>query len=382
MASAAALVQKSNASLGFLYSTSKFQIRSTGEPKESLTPVKNQQQCGFLLGLLHNWLSGRSTQEEDRPISSLSEQNLVDVLDQRNVFGKVYDEREEIHRRMIWEQKVSDVIRHNLYYDLGLHSYRKGINEYSDLEHDEFVRTFNGFRRHLGQKSNASSWVPVFNVQIPDQVDWRTKGLVTPVKNQQQCGSCWAFSTTGSLEGQHKKKTGQLVSLSEQNLVDCSGPEGNQGCEGGLMDQAFQYIKDNKGIDTEDSYPYTAEDGTCHFKKSSVGATVTGYVDIPTGDEEALKQAVATVGPISVAIDASQDSFQTYQDGIYDEPQCSSDLLDHGVLVVGYGTEDGSDYWLVKNSWGTSWGINGYIKMSRNKNNQCGIATQASYPLV
>ncbi|XP_055946895.1 procathepsin L-like [Argiope bruennichi] len=300
----------------------------------------------------------------------------------KKVFGKVYDEREEIHRRMIWEKKVSDVIRHNLYYDLGLHSYRKGINEYSDLEHDEFVRTFNGFRRHLGQKSNASSWVPAFNVQIPDQVDWRTKGLVTPVKNQQQCGSCWAFSTTGSLEGQHKKKTGQLVSLSEQNLVDCSGPEGNQGCEGGLMDQAFQYIKDNKGIDTEDSYPYTAEDGTCHFKKSSVGATVTGYVDIPTGDEEALKQAVATVGPISVAIDASQDSFQTYQDGIYDEPECSSDLLDHGVLAVGYGTEDGSDYWLVKNSWGTSWGINGYIKMSRNKNNQCGIATQASYPLV
>ncbi|XP_055946898.1 procathepsin L-like [Argiope bruennichi] len=300
----------------------------------------------------------------------------------KKVFGKNYNEREEVTRRQIWERRLADIVRHNLRYDLGLHSFRKGLNEYSDLEHDEFVKTFNGYRRQPGHKSNGTTWVPAFNANIPDQVDWRDKGLVTPVKNQQQCGSCWAFSTTGSLEGQHKKKTGQLVSLSEQNLVDCSEPEGNQGCEGGLMDQAFQYIKDNKGIDTEDSYPYTAEDGTCHFKRSAVGATVTGYVDIPTGDEEALKKEVATVGPISVAIDASHDSFQTYQDGVYDESECSSEQLDHGVLVVGYGTEDGSDYWLVKNSWGTTWGIKGYIKMARNKDNQCGIATQASYPLV
>ncbi|GFS28309.1 cathepsin L [Nephila pilipes] len=297
-------------------------------------------------------------------------------------FGKFYIGKEEVARRLIWEQRVADVVRHNLRYDMGLHSYRKGINEYSDLEHNEFVRIFNGYKGQANFKSNARSWVPLSCVEIPDKVDWRDKGLVTPVKNQQQCGSCWAFSTTGSVEGQHKKKTGDLVSLSEQNLVDCSGPEGNQGCEGGLMDQGFNYIKENKGIDTEASYPYTAQDGTCHFKKSDIGATVTGYVDIPTGDEEALKQAVATIGPISVAIDASHESFQTYQDGIYDEPECSTDELDHGVLAVGYGTEDGSDYWLVKNSWGTTWGTKGYIKMTRNKGNQCGIATQASYPLV
>jgi len=249
------------------------------------------------------------------------------------------------------------------------------------LSIDEFVKQMNGYR---GVKVNKPTkpFGRIADYKLPTTVDWRNKGIVTAVKNQEQCGSCWAFSTTGSLEGQHALKTGKLVSLSEQNLVDCSGPEGNMGCEGGLMDQGFEYIKENGGIDTESSYPYTAQDGTCHYKKASSGATCKGFVDIPTGDEKALQQAVATVGPVSVAIDASQESFQLYSGGIYSEPQCSSEQLDHGVLAVGYGTEDGQDYWLVKNSWDTTWGDKGYIKMSRNQNNQCGIATQASYPLV
>lgn len=150
------------------------------------------------------------------------------------------------------------------------------------------------------------------------------------------------------------------------------------------MDNAFRYIKDNHGIDTEATYPYRAEDEKCQYKPKNSGATDRGFVDIDSGYEDKLKAAVATVGPIAVAIDASHESFQLYSDGVYDEPECSSEDLDHGVLIVGYGTDEasGQDYWLVKNSWGDSWGDKGYIKMARNKNNQCGIATKASYPLV
>nr|ALI16261.1 cathepsin L [Cerebratulus lacteus] len=294
---------------------------------------------------------------------------------------KTYETKTETLRKAVFMNNLRYIQKHNAEADMGKHTFWLGVNEYSDWTSLEFAKYANGYRMALNRTS-GSTYLPASNVKAPDTVDWRSKGYVTPVKNQGQCGSCWAFSTTGSLEGQHYRKYQKLPSLSEQQLVDCSGAYGNNGCQGGLMDNAFKYIKANQGLDTEQCYPYEAQNDRCRFQKSCVAATVTGFVDVQRGSEDALKSAVSEVGPVSVAIDAGHPSFQGYRSGVYNEPRCSQTALDHGVLVVGYGSENGQDYWLVKNSWGPSWGINGYIKMSRNRNNQCGIATQASYPLV
>ena len=296
---------------------------------------------------------------------------------------------EEKFRMKIYMDNKHKIAKHNGNYEMKKVSYKMKMNKYGDMLHHEFVNAVNGFNKSINARLRSqrqpvgAAYVEPANVQVPDAVDWREQGAVTEIKDQGHCGSCWAFSAIGALEGQHFRRKGVLISLSEQNLIDCSGKYGNNGCNGGLMDQAFQYIKDNKGVDTEITYPYEAEDDKCRYTARNSGASDVGYVDIPENDEEKLKLAVATVGPVSVAIDASRQSFQFYSEGVYDEPECSAEVLDHGVLVVGYGTDENElDYWLVKNSWGPKWGDNGYVKMSRNKENQCGIATTASYPLV
>lgn len=291
------------------------------------------------------------------------------------------DDVELATRRAIFEANLKVIESHNAEADAGAHSFHMGVTSLSDLTHEEYRSMYTS--PMPVHKREGTQYLNVM-APVPDQVDWRTKGFVTPIKNQGQCGSCWAFSTVGSIEGLHKRMTDNLVSLSEQNLVDCAGGiYGNHACNGGLMDNAFRYVE-KKGIDTEDAYPYESgtskHAGSCRWSIKEVGARIGGYSDIAHGNEASLKNACATQGPISVAIDASHASFQQYRSGVYHEPHCSSRSLDHGVLVVGYGTENGEDYWLVKNSWGTSWGEEGYIKMARNADNACGIASQASFP--
>uniref|UniRef100_A0A1B6GNK1 Cathepsin L n=1 Tax=Cuerna arida TaxID=1464854 RepID=A0A1B6GNK1_9HEMI len=291
---------------------------------------------------------------------------------------------EENKREAIFLNKLRYVREHNEKFKQGKVSFEVEINAFSDLDIEEFSAMMNGYKLPKGYKRTGDVFNASDYARLPGNVDWRKKGAVTKVKNQGRCGSCYTFSATGSLEGQHYLKSKKLVSLSEQNLVDCSKKEGNDGCNGGFTDYAFRYIQNNHGIDTEASYPYEALDNkTCRYNPKNKGATVNGFVDIPSGSEKALQQAVAKIGPISVGIDAEHYSFKHYHGGVYKEPACSKTNLNHAVLVVGYGSiKNEGDYWLVKNSWGTNWGMNGYILMARNDNNMCGIATMANYPKV
>merc|ERR1719316_1849269 len=252
------------------------------------------------------------------------------------------------------------------------HSWTMAMNEHGHLTWEEFRPNFNlgtpmpknafpaGDKVHAGEGMTA-----------PSSVDWTTKGAVTPVKNQGQCGSCWSFSTTGALEGAWEIATGKLVSLSEQQFVDCDKVD--SGCNGGLMDNGFKFAE-GTAIATEDSYAYTAKDGSCKssFTTGIPQGGVTGYKDV-SNSASALQSALQNVGPVSVAIEADQSVFQMYTSGTITSG-CGSNL-DHGVLAVGY---DGSSI-KVKNSWGSSWGMNGYVNIDAS---QCGITTSASYPTV
>jgi len=364
-------------------------------------------------------------------------ENLWDAFKTR--FAKNFSSlANEETRRQIFMRALAVIQSHNIEASLGLQSFTLALNEFADWSKQEYAKYLTGYRPHrkyhpttpgttpadsespdqpddsdasVKPENEDSSTSPVSDIEeaelefirrelrklpyrrrarrfvtstdpttsLPAEVDWTKAGWVTPVKNQGKCGSCWSFSATGALEGQNFNKTKVLVSLSEQNLIDCS--TANYGCNGGVTDYAFQYVEGNNGIDTEAAYPYTGQQGSCHYSAANSAASCSGFVDLPSGDEQALQRAVATIGPISVAIDASFFLFQMYHSGIYWNPFCSSTKLDHAVLVVGYGNYNGRPYWLVKNSWGTGWGQQGYVMMARNHGNMCGIATSASYPV-
>lgn len=301
-----------------------------------------------------------------------------------NKHGKLYGaDEEEMLRFDVFKSNLDFVVQHNEEASAGFHSFTLGMNQFADMTNKEYRQMMLGL--NSGRTTGfATSTFKANGAMLPDSVDHRDNGIVTPVKNQGSCGSCWAFSAVAAMEGAHAQATGNLVSMSEQQLVDCV-LDGADTCSlGGEMHDGYLDVIKRGGIDSEDSYSYKGKSGGgCKYDPANSVATFSGYTNITMGDEAALQEASAG-HVISVAIDASSIWFQLYSKGVYDHAKCKTayDELDHGVTVVGYGAEDGKDYWLVKNSWGGSWGEKGYIKMARNANNQCGIATDATFPQV
>ena len=312
----------------------------------------------------------------------------------KNQYKKEYrNNNEEKKRQSIYQTNLNVIQQHNQLADSGFVSFRLATNEFADLTDAEYAALLTGLITPTSTLSTTTYTVNnnkkyrnkrAATTTIPPSINWNKTGAVTEVIDQGSCGACWAFSATAALEAQYFKKTGKLVKLSEQNLIDCSRPQGNKGCSGGWMGYAFQYIISNRGINSNASYPYTMNNSLCQYNPAWVAATQSGMINIASGNEAALKQAVAQIGPVSVGIDGSLFSFRFYSSGVFSNSSCSKTNLNHAVTVVGYDSDpvSGLDYYIIKNSWGTSWGMKGFGYIARNKNNMCGIATAAVYPKI
>ncbi|RYR21312.1 hypothetical protein Ahy_B03g066603 [Arachis hypogaea] len=303
-------------------------------------------------------------------------------------YGKVYKDGEEKERRFqIFKNNVEFIESFNV---AGDKSFKLSVNRFADLSVEEFKASLNGLPKssHWPGTTMESKTTPFRHenvTDIPETVDWRKRGVVTPIKDQGTCGSWWAFSSVAAVEGIHKISTGKLVPLSVQELVDCVRGD-SEGCYGGYMEDAYTFIAKNGGISSESDYPYKEVEKPCKANEKETihnVAKIKGFEKVPSNNEKALLKAVAKQ-PVSVYLQASGYYFQFYSSGIF-TGICETEP-NHTATVVGYGKDkDGTKYWIVKNSWGTNWGEKGYIRMKREihaKEGLCGIANNATYPII
>ncbi|XP_057503110.1 actinidain-like [Actinidia eriantha] len=293
-------------------------------------------------------------------------------------YGKSYNALGEKERRFeIFKDNLRFVDEHNA--DVN-RSYKVGLNQFSDLTLEEYSSIYLGTKFDMRMTNVSDRYEPRVGDQLPNSIDWRKKGAVLGVKNQGNCGSCWTFAPIAAVEAINQIVTGNLISLSEQQIVDCQRKSSNKGCKGGSRAGAYQFIIDNGGINTEANYPYKAQDGECDEQKNQKYVTIDRYENVPRKNEKALQKAVSNQ-LVSVGIASNSSEFKAYKSGIFTGP-CGA-KIDHAVTIVGYGTEGGMDYWIVRNSWGSNWGENGYVRMQRNVGNAgtCFIATSPNYPV-
>jgi cathepsin L len=306
--------------------------------------------------------------------------------------NRTYSTRDEYTRRLsAFRANVDAIATHNAN---AAASFKMAINEFGDLTNAEYRARFDGMRAALAKHQMSRRAAEVRRRMLGvanghddksadllgvESLDWREKGIVAPIQSEGQCGACYTLAALDSVNAAWALKTSLLVVASNQQILDCSGPEGNQGCNGGFPDQVFQYIVDNKGICQDPDYSWRAVQGNCMANNCTRVMTITGFKDLPVGDETALFAAAGKT-VVSIAIDASAQSFQFYKSGVFDDPQCPTQL-EHTMAVVGYGSDSGKPYWIMRNVWGGAWGEQGYVRMVRGKN-MCGLANQPSYAIA
>ncbi|XP_048511923.1 procathepsin L isoform X2 [Athalia rosae] len=296
-------------------------------------------------------------------------------------YNKSYSAAIEAVRRLAWEENLLKIYEHNILAALGHHTYTLRDNDFADLNNAQYIlkmiKLIHSRRRRLSTDDEIVGAMRRKQEEIPSHLDWRERGFKTSPENQLDCGSCYAYSVAHSIQGQVFKKTGTLTPLSAQQIVDCSVSMGNLGCSGGSLRNTMKYLEKAKGLMAAHKYPYTASQGKCVFDSDESVVNITAWAILPARDEKALEYALATVGPLAASVNASPKTFQLYHEGVYDDPGCSSDVVNHAMLLVGYTPTE----WILKNWWGENWGEKGYMRMARNKN-RCGIANYSAYAKV